>query len=106
MNHHAEQSVYNVELSDGVLLRVLSVPPRSQSRPAVLRTGQAMRQGQWACDNFFFLGVFFSFCSFLFHRNPEFASLRFDSGVSILVAAFVRPDVWVQIQGPEAPVAQ
>lgn len=44
------------------------------------------------------LSVFFSLLMFLLNCEPEFASSRFDSGVSILAAAFVRPDGW--IQGP------
>lgn len=44
------------------------------------------------------LSAFFSLLTFLFNCEPEFASSRFDSGVSILAAAFVRPDGW--IQGP------
>lgn len=41
------------------------------------------------------LSVFFSLLMFLFNCEPDFASSRFDSGVSIL-AAFVRPDGWTQ----------
>lgn len=44
------------------------------------------------------LSVFFALLMFLLNCEPEFASSRFDSGVSILAAAFVRPDGW--IQGP------
>lgn len=54
------------------------------------------------------LSVFFSLLTFLFNCEPGFASSRFDSGVSILVAAFVRPDGWIQgrlvLQRPSRPV--
>lgn len=51
----------------------------------------------------------FSFASvlFLFNCKPEVASSRFDSGVSILAAAFVRPDGWIQRACcPSGPVVQ
>lgn len=54
------------------------------------------------------LSVFFSLLTFPFNCEPGFASSRFDSGVSILVAAFVRPDGWIQgrlvLQRPSRPV--
>lgn len=49
----------------------------------------------------------FSLLTFLLNCEPEVASSRFDSGVSILAAAFVRPDEWVQgplvVQWPSSP---
>lgn len=51
----------------------------------------ASNRGQWACLFSFPLSVLF-----LFNCKPLIASSRFDSGVSILVAAFVRPDGWIQ----------
>lgn len=50
----------------------------------------------------------FALLTFLFNCKPEVASSRFDSGVSILAAAFVRPDGWIQgplvLQWPSDPV--
>lgn len=54
------------------------------------------------------LSVFFSLLMFIVNREPEGASSRFDSGVSILVAAFVRPGGWIRgrlvLQRPSRPV--
>lgn len=53
------------------------------------------------------LSVFFCLCVVSFQLQARGRSSRFDSGVSILVAAFVRPDGWIQRPcGPSGPAVQ
>lgn len=99
-NHQAEQGLSSAGLLESeVSNRKCSF---EHHLPLFWAWGGGMQQGAVG------LSVFFSLLMFVLNREPEAASSRFDSGVSILVAAFVRPDGWIQgplvLQWPSSPV--